>query len=84
MLQLGQLLEKFKNLTNTEKVKKQLVVEIIKNRKIPINIDQVYFSKNTIFIKTKPIIKTEILLQKEEVLKEIKKIPGLVNVSNIQ
>lgn len=84
MLPLNQLLERFKNLTNTEKVKKQLIVEIIEKNKIPLNVDQISFQKNTIFIKTQPIIKTEILLKKEEILKQIKKIPGLLNITNIQ
>lgn len=84
MLQLNQLLERFKNLTNTEKVKKQLIVEILLNKKIPINISQISILKNTIFIKTQPIIKTETLLKKEEILNEIKKISGLENISNIQ
>ncbi|MEK7092008.1 MAG: hypothetical protein AAB907_00120, partial [Patescibacteria group bacterium] len=70
MLQLSQLLERFKGLTNTDKVKKQLIVEIFKKNNIPININQINISKNTIFIKTQPIIKTEIILKKEEILKE--------------
>lgn len=84
MLQLGNLLERFKSLTNTEKVKKQLIVEILVNNKIPVNINQISISKNTLFIKTQPIIKTEILLKKEEIIKEIQRIQGLSLVSNIQ
>lgn len=84
MLQLNQLLERFKNLTNTEKIKKQLIIEILEENKIPIKIDQISILKNTLFIKSKPIIKTEILLKKEEVIKQIQKITGLSNISNIQ
>jgi len=84
MLQLNQLLERFKNLANTEKVKKQLIVEIFERNKIPININQISISKNTLFIKTQPIIKTELLLKKEIILNEISKIKGLTTISNIQ
>lgn len=84
MLQLNQLLERFKNLTNTEKVKKQFIIEIFERNKIPININQISILKNTIYIKTQPIVKTEVLLKKEELLKEIRKIPGLNTVSFIR
>lgn len=83
MLKLSQFLNRFKNLTNTEKVKKQLIVDVLVNNKIPVNINQISLSKNTLFIKTQPIIKTEILLKKEEILKEIQKIPGLTTISTI-
>ena len=83
MLQINQLLERFKNLTNSEKIKKQLIIEIIISKKIPININQISISKNTLFIKTQPIIKTEIILKKEEILKEIQRIPGLATISTV-
>lgn len=84
MIPLNQLLDRFKNLTNSEKVKKQLVVEILVKNKIPITIDQISFSKNAVFTKVPPIIKTEILFKKEDILKEVQKIPGLSLISNIQ
>lgn len=84
MLPLHQLLARFKNLTNTEKVKKELVVEVFMKNKIPVTLKQISFSKETLFVKVSPIIKTEILLKKKEIIKEIQKILGLTNVSNIQ
>lgn len=84
MLPLNQLLGRFKNLTNTEKVKKQLIMEILVSHKLPINISQISISKNTLFLKTPPIIKTEILFKKEELLKQIQKIHGLSGVSTVQ
>ncbi|MFZ2303735.1 MAG: hypothetical protein WAV98_03025 [Minisyncoccia bacterium] len=83
MLKLNQLLNRFKNLTNTDKEKKQLIMEIILNKKIPININQIFIKKNTILFKTQPIIKTEILFKKEEILKDIRKIQGLQITSTI-
>lgn len=84
MLPIHQLLARFKNLTNTEKVKKELVVEVFIKNKIPITLKQISFSKDTVFVKVPPIIKTELLFKKEEILTEIQKIPGLGNISNIQ
>lgn len=84
MLQLNKLLERFKNLTNNEKVRKQLIVEILIKNEIPINIKQISVLKNTLFIKTQPIIKTEVLLKKETILKQIKEINGLSFISDIK
>ena len=84
MLPLHQLLARFKNLTNTEKVKKELAMEVFVKNKIPVTLKQISFSKDAIFVKVPPIIKTELLFKKEEVLTEIQKIPGLTNISNIQ
>lgn len=84
MLQISQLLARFKNVTNTEKAKKEAVVEVFKKNNIPITLQQVSISKNTVFIKTQPIIKTELLFKKEIILVQIKKITGLTNILNIQ
>ncbi len=84
MFQLNQLLERFKSLTNIEKVKKELIIEILIKNKIPVKINQISISKNTLFIKTQPIIKTEILLKKEVILDEIKEIKGLINIIYIK
>lgn len=84
MLQIGQLLERFKNISNSEKTKKILISEIFENNNIPIKIDQISIIRNTVYLKTNPIIKTEALLKGEEVLKKIKELPGLRNITNIQ
>jgi len=84
MIPINQLLNRFKNLTNTDKVKKQLILEIINTYKIPLQIHQIQIIKTTIFLKTQPIIKTEILLKKTEILNEIKKISSFSNISDIQ
>lgn len=84
MLKLNQLLERFKNLTNNEKVRKQIIVDILINNEIPININQISVLKNTLFIKTKPIIKTEVLLKKEIILKQIQGVNGLSFISDIK
>lgn len=83
MLPIHQLLERFKNLTNTDKAKKQRIIEILEGHKLPVNINQISISKNILFIKTPPIIKTEVLLKKEELLKQIQKIPGLSTITAV-
>ncbi|OHA80226.1 MAG: hypothetical protein A2747_02190 [Candidatus Yonathbacteria bacterium RIFCSPHIGHO2_01_FULL_44_41] len=84
MIPLHQLLARFSNLTNTDKVKKQLIMDIFLKNKLPVNINQISLLKNTLFIKTQPIIKTEILFKKEEILNQVQKIAGLSNISNIR
>lgn len=83
MIPIKQLLFKFKNLTNTEKEKKETIVCVFKKNDIPVGFQQIIISKNTIFIKVPPIIKTEVLFKKEIILTQIKDISGLNNISNI-
>ncbi len=84
MLQLLQLLSRFKNLTNTEKARKELLCELLKENQIPVTINQISFSKNTIFFKTHPLIKSELFLKKEDILKKIKNIPGFSGIVDIK
>lgn len=84
MIPITQLLARFKNLSNTEKAKKEMVCEeIIKIVGIPLSHKQISFSKNTIFLKVQPIIKSEIFLKKEEILKKLQTLHGLTYLSNI-
>ena len=71
MIPLHELLARFKNLKNTDKAKKEIIVEAASKNNIPITTSQISFSKKTIIIKTTAIIKTEILLKKAEILKQI-------------
>lgn len=84
MIPIQQLLNRFKNLTNTEKVKKELIVQVLLENKIPTNLNQIFFSKKTILIKTNPIIKTELLLKKQEVLDQIQRALGNKEFSEIR
>lgn len=57
-----------KNL-NKENLKKKEIVKIISDTiKVSINEDQIIIKKGTISIKTAPIIRMEILIQKEKIL----------------
>lgn len=75
MIPLTELLSRFKNITNTEKSKKEIICREIKNTiGIDIDVEKIKISRNTILLKVEPIIKTEILLKKQELIKRIKSI----------
>ncbi|MDO8604123.1 MAG: hypothetical protein Q7K40_01820 [bacterium] len=84
MLQISQLLARFKGLANNEKIKKQLIVEVLEKNKISAHLNQITISKNTIIVKTPPIIKTEIFLKKGEIINQINKISGLEGIKQVQ
>lgn len=85
MIPLSQLLVRFKNLTNTEKAKKQLVSEELSLvLGFPIPHTSISFSKNTVIINVQPIIKTEVFLKKGEILKKITSLPGLEYIQEIR
>ena len=85
MIPLSKLLLRFKSLTNTEKVKEQIISEELSNIlgfQIPLEV--VSFSKNTLFLKVQPIIKSEIFLRKIEIIKKIQSLPGLGYIQDIK
>lgn len=85
MIPLRDLLSRFKNLSNTEKAKKKTIIDIItKMVGVPITHNQISFSKKTIFLKTHPLMRTEILLKKTEILEKLKNIESLAYFSDIQ
>lgn len=85
MIPITDLLFRFKSLSNTEKVKKILISEIISRIVgVPINDKEVSFVKKTIFLKIHPLKKTEILLKKTEILEKLKNVESLTYFSNIQ
>lgn len=77
MLHLSQLLSRFKNITNSEKVQKESICEILKEYNIILQHTQILFSKNIIFLKVNPLIKTEVALRKLDILKKITNTKGL-------
>lgn len=84
MIPITELLLRFRNIKNTEKSKKEMICREIKETTgIIIEHKQVVFSKNIIMLKVKPIIKTEIFLKKEELMKRIKSIQEVSYFSDI-
>lgn len=85
MLQLSDLLARFKGISNTEKIKKEVAGQEITNMiGVPVTHQQITISKNTLILKVQPIIKSEVMLKKEELLQKIKNIPGLSHITTIQ
>lgn len=84
MIPLQDLLSRFKNLTNTEKVKKELIVGVIKDvTGVEILVKNIIFSKNIIILKVNPLIKTEIALKKHDILNKLRKMKGVEHFINI-
>lgn len=85
MLHLANLLLRFKGITNTDKAKKEIISqELTQTLNFTITHQQVIFSKNTLILKVQPIIKSEIMLRKDEILQKIKNISGLSHITTIQ
>ena len=84
MFQISEFLARFKNLTNTEKQRKEIIIGVFEKNKITVTLEQVSILKNTVFVKVHPIIKTEIFLKKEIILDQLKEIPNVRNISDIK
>lgn len=84
MIPIQQLLARFKGLTNTDKIKKEQIVAILSARNIPVDTKQITLNRKTIQIKAAPIIKTEILLKKEEILSQVNRNLGDAWFTTIQ
>lgn len=85
MLQLSSLLARFSNLSNTEKAKKLFIIESIETiTNIKISESVISFKKDSVFLKTNPILKNEIGLHKERILEYLHKNTNLKHINNIQ
>ena len=84
MIPLHALLDRFKGVTNTEKGKKQTIINELKTRNIDISLKNITFSKNTIVIHAAPIIKTEIMFIKQDILEKLKQKPETRLFSDIK
>jgi len=72
MIQIDIFLNKFKNNFLKEENKKKIIQEIIlKNLKIKIKKNNIKIKENIVFLKTKPIYKNEIFINKENIIFEI-------------
>mgnify|MGYP001578135690 FL=1 len=77
MVEIKDLLGKFKNLLFSEEVKKQAVRDIISEIiKVKINSEDIRIKNNTIYLNIKPIYKNEILLKQEQIFLELNKFFG--------
>lgn len=71
---IDDFLNKFKVIIDREESKKEIILKII-NKKTGkgINLYNLSIKNNTLFIKTNPYLKSEIILNKESIIKDIKK-----------
>ena len=85
MLPISDLLERFKGITNTEKARKDLIVQEI-GTVIPVKLPHtaVTITKNSVILNCSPVIKTEILLKKKDVLEKIQRHKNLSHLLDIR
>ena len=85
MLPISDLLERFKGVTSTEKARKEIILQDI-NKIVPIKLPHtaITITKNSIILNCSPIIKTEILLKKKEVLEGVQKYKNLSHLLDIR
>ncbi len=84
MFNIDNFLIKFKNLTNTDKIIKDIFSKIVLDiLNIKINNKDIYIKKDILYIKTSSINKNEIFLNKNIIIKEIKKQLKNKNINNI-
>ncbi len=85
MVEIKDLLGKFKNLLFSEEVKKQAVRDIISEIiGVKINSEDIRIKNNTIYLNIKPIYKNEILLKQEQIFLKLKKFFGQRSPSGLR
>lgn len=86
MIHLSELLGKFKNLGLGERQTKDALIEAIQEIVgVSISRKDVSLSGKTAYIKTGSVMKSEIFLRKEEILKKMKeKSGGILNISDVR
>ncbi len=73
MQEISELLARFENIIGGKRFQKQKIVQVIKDKtNISIDTESVTLSGGVLNIKTKPIIKNEILFKKEEIIEGLK------------
>ena len=73
MFNIGNFLEKFKNITPPDKFVKEVLIDVVKDVvSVEIEKDNIDVRNGTIFISVDPIIKNEIFLKKSEVMENLK------------
>lgn len=72
MFNIGNFLEKFKNITPPDKFVKDVLIGVVKDTvNIDIEKDNIDVRNGTIFITVDPIIKSEIFFKKSEIIKSL-------------
>ena len=71
MQTITKFLKRFSNIKPTSRIIRKIVFNILKDKSIPIKEDEIIYNKGVIYIKSNQIIKNEIFLSKEIILREI-------------
>ena len=72
MPNIADFFKKFSHIKPTSRIIKKVVFDILKERNIPISKDEIIYHNNVVHIKSNQIVKNEIFLFKESILKEVK------------
>jgi len=71
MQTISDFFKKFSNIKPTARVIKEIVLNILKDKNIPVTEDEIIYSNGVVYIKSNQIIKNEIFISKDVILKEI-------------
>lgn len=72
MQTISNFFKKFSNIKPTARVIKEAVLDILKDRNIPVTKDEIIYSGGVVYIKSNQIIKNEIFISKKDILEELK------------
>ena len=71
MKTITSFLKRFSNIKLTSRVMKGVVLSILKDKNIPITEDEIIYNNGIVYIKSNQIVKNEVFISKESILKEI-------------
>lgn len=75
MIPLSSLLERYRNLTPTDSLKKEAVLDVItKCFSINLKKDDISIQNNIVYLKISPKLKSEVFLNKKKILESLGKI----------
>jgi hypothetical protein len=84
MIEIKDLLLRFNNILLSEKIKKEIILDVL-SRVVGLQIkpEDIKIKNNTVFLNIKPIYKNEIFLKKEEIFLKLKESLGKKSPQNI-
>ncbi|MBI2618405.1 hypothetical protein HYW58_03065 [Candidatus Kaiserbacteria bacterium] len=84
MKRISDFFSKFSAIQPTGRSVVRACVEVLRRRNIPINEDELMYSRNTVYVKSHQVVKNEIFLSKEIVIKEINQKLGDTIVKDVR
>ena len=73
MKTIANFFKKFSNIQPTARVIKDVTLNVLNKKNIPITVDEIIYSGGVVYIKSNQVIKNEVFILKEVILKEIEK-----------